>query len=395
MDFDWGDPLKSEILGRALYPKEIKEKTKNFGMIKGYVYIISKKFRAFPNDPERLLMKIGMSDFNTDDGRGEKERKDLSRLQGFRTTLISFKLHRLYQFDERDTDKDRGSALATEQELHKMVVNEFNPPAIRITFDNTKMDGRKDRPTEWFWIKYGDKGMKKILKWIDEQVYTTTNFEPIWATRFTGNPTQENYEYENIKPEEEYPDRPPKITSFEVVSGTVQEKNELSRTSEAVTAKRKTQRQATINRAERQKQLQARNAEILKQEKELEKTKEFWLQVFKKMGRKFYDKNMGARDGREDDGKYPNKIVTAVSKPKKLSNAPAGMFVVHYKPDVTRRELAQMSREDIEFHTDYIPLHEAMNLKSFKNIKEKYKKEFDHFKKKYKYPDIPIEGDEF
>ena len=115
MDFDWGEPLKAEILGRVLYPDEIKEKTKNWNMIKGYVYIISKKFRAFPKDPERLLMKIGMSDFGADDGRGKKERKDLSRLQGFRTTLISFKLHRLFQFDERDTDLELAIQLSLEQ----------------------------------------------------------------------------------------------------------------------------------------------------------------------------------------------------------------------------------------------------------------------------------------
>ena len=72
---------------------------------------------------------------------------------------------------------------------------------------------------------------------------------------------------------------------------------------------------------------------------------------------------MGERDGRKDDGGFPKKIITHVSKPKKLDKAQAGLMVVHYKPDVTKEELALMSKEDLEFHTDYLPLHEAMNSK--------------------------------
>ena len=60
----------------------------------------------------------------------EKGYLHLSRLQGFRTTLISFKLHRLILFDERDNELARGSAYQTEQELQKMVSNKFDPPPL-------------------------------------------------------------------------------------------------------------------------------------------------------------------------------------------------------------------------------------------------------------------------
>ena len=57
MQFDWGNGRKSEIYSRAIYPESIKEQTKNWNTIKGYVYLISKRFKAFPTDPERILLK--------------------------------------------------------------------------------------------------------------------------------------------------------------------------------------------------------------------------------------------------------------------------------------------------------------------------------------------------
>ncbi len=396
MNFDWGDQRKAEIYRRAIYPESIKKETNEWNTIKGYIYIISKRFAAHPNDPERELMKIGFSDFNTDDKREKtKERKDLSRLQGFKTTLVSFKWWRCYLFDERQNERDRGAAYQTEQELHKLIVDRYNPPSVRITFNNVPMTGdfKKDRPSEWFWVKGGIKGIEKILKFIDEEIYTNTQFEPIFSTRFLGEPTDENANYEHIYPDKEYPNRPPKITSMVVTKGTVKERNEISRTSEAFEAKRITQRQRLVDNKEVEK-LKKEKVQIQREDdKKIERDTKFWYRVFKASETKgrFFDKNMGERDGRKDDGKFPQKIVTKVEKPKRMSNSPPNMFVVHYKPDVTRKVLREMTNEDIEFHTDYLPLHEAMDLKSFKDLKKKYIAEYNHFKKKYRYGFIELE----
>jgi len=392
MDFDQSQSDKNLLLNDAIYPERVREKTKNFTTLKGYIYIISKRFKAFPTDPERLLMKIGFNDFYTDDKRDkkEKERKNLSRLQGFRTTLISFKLHRLLLFDSRDTELEKGSAHEVEKQLHKMVTDKFNPPAIRITFDNETMDGVRDRPTEWFWVKNGDKGLKKMLDWIDKQLYYNTQFEPTFATRFHGNPEPNNTNAESIKPDEEYPNRPPKLTSFVVTRGTVRERNEISRTSNAVEAKRKTQRQTEQDDKKAKKLLEQRKITIREEEKKIERNAKFWKKVF--VGRTFTDKNMGVRDGVKDDGKYPNYIINDVSKPRaRLESTPQNIFLVHYEPDVTRQQLRKMTPEEIEFRTDYIALHEAMDLTSLADIKTKYKKEYDHFSKKYRYGNIDFE----
>ena len=66
MDFDQSASDKNLLLTDAILPESIKKETKNWNTIKGYIYIISKKFKAFPSDPDRLLMKIGFSDFFTD-----------------------------------------------------------------------------------------------------------------------------------------------------------------------------------------------------------------------------------------------------------------------------------------------------------------------------------------
>ena len=399
MDFDLTQSDKNFLLNKAIYPEELREKTKDFNTLKGYIYIISKKFRAFPSDPERVLMKIGFSDFFTDDRRdkkeGDKDRKDLSRLRGFRTTLISFKLWRLIMFDERDTELVKGSAHEVEKELQKMVVDKYDPPSVRITFDNEPMKGYNDRPTEWFWVKGGEKGLIKILEWIDKQLYYNTQFEPAWVTRFHGNPEPKNPNMSSINPDEEFPDRPPKITSFIVTRGKVKERNELSRITKAVEGKRITQRQTTEDKKETDKQLEQRKKEIRAEHKKIEKSVSFWSDKLK--GKKFTDRNMGKRvldngDEVKDDGKYPHYFIHKVSRPtQRIKGAPAGVTLVHYKPDVTKRQRMKMTPEEIEFRTDYMMLHEFMDLKDMKDIKTKYKKEYDHMVKKFRYGEVDLD----
>ena len=97
---------------------EIKEETKNWKLLHGYVYVMSKKFRPFPEDPERLLIKIGYNDFEADDGRD----KYLQRSQTHKTLLISLKVHRIYLYTDGGASTLKGKAYDAEQNLHRLVV---------------------------------------------------------------------------------------------------------------------------------------------------------------------------------------------------------------------------------------------------------------------------------
>ena len=66
MNFDIATGYRDLIFSKSVRPMEIKEETKNWKLLQGYVYVMSKKFRPFPEDTERLLIKIGYSDFEAD-----------------------------------------------------------------------------------------------------------------------------------------------------------------------------------------------------------------------------------------------------------------------------------------------------------------------------------------
>ena len=118
MNFDIATGYRDLIFSKSVRPMEIKEETKNWKLLQGYVYVMSKKFRPFPEDPERLLIKIGYSDFEADDGRD----KYLQRSQTHKTSLISFKVHRIYLYTDGGASTLKGKAYDAEQNLHRLVV---------------------------------------------------------------------------------------------------------------------------------------------------------------------------------------------------------------------------------------------------------------------------------
>ena len=382
MNFDIATGYRDLIFSKSVRPMEIKEETKNWKLLQGYVYVMSKKFRPFPDDPERLLIKIGYSDFEADDGRD----KYLQRLQTHKTSLISFKVHRIYLYTDGGASTLKGKAYDAEQNLHRLVVDTYNPPSVRITFDQKGTDREKPRPTEWFWVKNGKRGLEKMLKWMDEQIFNNMPYPAIHGTRFTGDGPND---YQYILPDVEYPDRGQQMTRFEInpESGTVKERRDLARTSKSVHAKRKGQKEMQLDRIEKDRVRKEKEKAIKAEGRRLAKTQAEWSKIFK--GQKFYDKNMGVDNyGRKDDGKYPNKKVTKVSSWKR------GMYLVHYTIDTIPRLLAKIPEDDLKFHTDEIPLHEAFDLKDFAHLKKKYKVNYEYFKDKFNYdPNVNLEDD--
>jgi hypothetical protein len=347
---------------------------------------MSKRFRAFPDDPERLLMKIGYSDFNTGDG----EDKLLKRLGDHKTALISFKVHRIYLFTDDGGSTLKGKAFDAEQNLHRMVVDTYNPPSVNITFDNKGSNRDKPRPTEWFWVK-DERKFEKMLRWMDEQVFAIFPYPAIHGTRFLGDGPKD---YQFIDADKEYPNRGQHATRFEVnpTRGTVKEREELSRSAKSFHGKNVPQKVSQLDRIEKEKQQKARKKAISEESKRLAKTSAFWNQPYAKgglKGMKFYDKDMGKDEyGRKDDGKYPNKIVVKVSRWK--PNA----FLVHYTIDARRRDLVNISKDELDYHSGTIPLHEFLDITSVAKYKKKHIESYKYFEDRFNYdPEVVLDDD--
>ena len=89
MDFN---TKKSYTFARALKPPEIMSVTNNWANIHGYVYIISKQIPVHNDNQSLNCMKIGFSNITTKDNKD----KGYARLLSFRTSLITFNVHRIY-----------------------------------------------------------------------------------------------------------------------------------------------------------------------------------------------------------------------------------------------------------------------------------------------------------
>ena len=128
---------KRDALDEAVKPRAIKAQTQNWTLLEGYVYVISKKMPIKQNGKMLNCVKIGMSNLNTREGFD----KSYTRLLNFRTTLVSYNLHRIYLFTANDNDANDDepmglSAYNAEQTIHKLIDNKFKPKQLRIQFPN-------------------------------------------------------------------------------------------------------------------------------------------------------------------------------------------------------------------------------------------------------------------
>ena len=133
MDFN---TKNSYTFSRALAPSEIMTSTANWSNIHGYVYIISKQTYVHDDKPLNCI-KIGFSKITTKDNKN----KGYARLVSFRTSLITFNVHRIYLFVKSDLDNGTKEAFglnayAAEQTLHYHVNKNFKPNQVNLTFSN-------------------------------------------------------------------------------------------------------------------------------------------------------------------------------------------------------------------------------------------------------------------
>lgn len=340
---------------RALKPESIREETKNFTDITGYVYVIQKRFspdNGRENQPLNLI-KIGFSSTDTRQG-GDK---GLSRLNGFLTTLIGFKILRLYLFTRSDFAAERAdkkeeyarNANKLEKDLHHYVEHEFNPPVVRISF-------RSGTKSEWFHIP--DNRVGTFLKSIDEYAYKSSLYTPIYGTAFSANSAKK------ITLE-----RAPNITGIVVDadSGTLKEREQVRKTTSKYGYNLRQRKEADYK--------ERREAEIKQKDKEkskeLMRTIPFWNKLF--LNKTFSDAKM--YDG--DKGKYPLKIIDDVYETRTNGrNQP----LVHYIPKIgkTRSSKQEISDKEFEDSSGSLTVNDML-FYYFKKEREKYKDSYEFY----------------
>jgi len=170
------EPRHKQHWGRATEPQSLQDMWSN---LESYVYVISKEFKPHDDAEELNLVKLGFSkfeDFNN-------SYKGLSRLTGFKTSLISFKVHRLYLYDSFDTNLKSARAYQAEQRLHEAIETHYKPDRVRIKFRGHSSITDLDPNTEWFNIPK-DK-MTDFLNWLDDQAFYEINPVSVYGTAFT------------------------------------------------------------------------------------------------------------------------------------------------------------------------------------------------------------------
>ena len=181
MNFNLGKDGNELSFARAQKPNDIRTETKNWTTIEGYVYIISKVMPPHEDDQPLNCVKVGFSNMKTMEGF----EKGYTRLLSFRTSLISFKVHRIYLFTASPFDAGKKepyglNARSAEKILHDLIDLKFKPKQLRLQFSN----GEK---TEWWNVKQPK--MEEFLKFCDTTVQLDTRIPPIYGTRFTRNKT--------------------------------------------------------------------------------------------------------------------------------------------------------------------------------------------------------------
>jgi hypothetical protein len=157
-------PKYRRAFTRALEPEPYRTLTDNFNTIESYVYIISKIFQPFSkNSVPMHLIKIGYSNMKTSTGIP----KGYSRLLGFKTSLISFDVHRIYTYetDLFGSKKNKGDSVQAhraELSLHELITTKFNPRVLRIEFSN-------GNASEWFDVP--EIQLDSFLSFCDDAIY--------------------------------------------------------------------------------------------------------------------------------------------------------------------------------------------------------------------------------
>ena len=357
MDFNLD---REETFARALKPNSIKTETKNWNTLEGYVYIISKRMPETDGDAPLNCVKIGMSNITT---RGRFE-KGFQRLLSFRTSLISFKVHRVYLFEKSDFDEGKQEAFGlnaynAEQLLHGMVDDKFKPKQVRIKFSN-------GQNTEWWNIK--DNQMTKFLDFCDKKVQLDTAIPPIFGTAFSKTSTKKI----NFSQRE-------KIVGIQVdEEGVPEKKKKYRKTNNQFARNLRVRRTGAAIVAQKKQEKEMKQ----KSKRELEKTVPFWTDVL--VGKKFVDKKTHPDDKGLWRGK---KVIVDIFKEARQQ------ILVSFEPDIAKRTKDKAKDDDLDNASGYLTINET--LLYFPDLQKKYQDSYEYYAKKNKFEDEVDYTEEF
>ncbi len=349
MDFN---PQREQTFARALKPNEIREATKNWNLIEGYIYVISKLMPAAEGEPNVNCVKVGFSNVTT----RERFDKGYQRLLGFRTSLLHFNVHRIYLFKRSDFDPGKAEAFGlaayqAEQTLHKLIDLKFKPPQVHIRFSN-------GNESEWWNIK--EKYMPEFLKFLDTKVQLDTPEPPVYGTAFSRNSTKRI----------EFPERL-LVTGITVDEEGVPERKKKYRKTNNRYARdlrnRRTTAELVANKIEEKTMTAATR-------RKLEKTVAFWEKEL--VGLKFTDKKMHP----DDKGLYRGKkIIDSVFKEVRQQ------ILVSYDPDISDRTKERAKEDDIENASGVLTINET--LLYFPDLQKKYLDSYQYYKRRNNFED--------
>lgn len=347
MDFNLS---KEQTFARALKPNEIQTETKNWATVAGYVYIISKRMPVADGEPPLNCVKVGFSNITT----REKFEKGYARLLGFRTSLISFKVHRIYLFGQSDFDAGKKEefglkAYEAEQTLHKLIDMKFKPTQVHINFSNGEQ-------SEWWNIK--EKQMAKFLDFCDKRIQLDTPAPPLYGTEFLKTSAKKiNFPARML------------VTGISVdESGVPQKKRQYRETTNQYARNLRNRRtvSAIIQQKKDEREMNA------KRKRDLEKTVPFWEKEL--IGKKFTDRKLHPDDKGLWQGK---KIISSIFKDKQI--------LVEYDPDIRGSTLKKAKEDDVSNASGILTINET--LLYFPKLKKKYLDTYEYYAKKNKFED--------
>lgn len=369
----------NEYFERALKPPSLKQETKNWSTLAGYVYMLSKEFNPFSDHKNKKLnkplhlVKIGMGSLRSQSGSD----KGLNRVFSLRTGTISLFINTLwlFQVDQADTSKrktDHMEAYRAEQMLHSIIMDEWKPkPEIfRIHFRRGHTDSsQQGNTTEWFHVPKDR--LEEFCNFCHLKMFTEVSPRPRHATGFSRN----NY-YEI-----QMANQPllPIGVYYDKKTGKHKQKDEarlVNRRSDrlARNAKQRDQlaRQLVKKVVEHQERLdsKAENWDGKKFDKK-------WENIF--VGKRFKDAEMW---GNQKD-KYPDKIFTDVFRTDQFRDK----LLIGYEPYFAKTRSQRDKKEELKDTREYkgsegfLTVNEALD-QLFKTASASFKKKFQS---KYDY----------
>jgi hypothetical protein len=321
--------------------------------LESYIYVISKEFKPFDDEPSINLVKLGMSKFESFDS----SYKGLSRLSGLKTGLISFKVHRLYLYDSFDTNTKSTRAFKAEQQLHSAIEEHYKPDRVRVKFRGHASVKDLDPNTEWFAIPK-DK-MEDFLKWLDDQVFYEISPVAVYGTAFSArasNPVQIDKEKSAAAG-----------MTLDVVAGRTRAKRGVLTQLQSKYAKSERQANAEVAAKERRKNELEEHAKL---RASLRKTPEFFQKMLVKQ--RFNDPDL-------DGERWADKVITDVDYFETPDNKRYPNMRVIYEPAPRKRGDKQLTERELDKYGGVLTIPEALHYLPKLVKKYKLKDTFDWY----------------